>query len=69
MDQWNRIENPEINPRTYGELSYEKEARLHNVGKTVSSTNGAGKTRQVHVKKNETRSFFNTIQKNKLKMH
>ena len=28
-----------------------KEARLHNVGKTVSSTNGAGKTGQLHVKK------------------
>ena len=66
--QWNKIENPEINPCTYVELSYEKEARLHNVGKTVSSTNGAGKTRQVHVKKKETRLFFNTVQKNKLKM-
>ena len=28
-----------------------KEARLHNVGKTVSSTNGAGKSGQPHVKK------------------
>ena len=28
-----------------------KEARLHNVGKIVSSTNGAGKTGQPHVKK------------------
>ena len=27
------------------------EARLHNVGKTISSTNGAGKTGQPHVKK------------------
>ena len=27
-----------------------KEARLHNVGKTVFSTNGAGKTVQPHVK-------------------
>jgi len=27
-----------------------KEARLHNVGKTVSSTNGAGKTGQPYVK-------------------
>ena len=31
-----------------------KEARLHNVGKTVFSTSGAGKTGQLHVK-NEIR--------------
>ena len=31
--------------------SMTKEARLHNVGKTVSSTNGAGKTGQPRVKK------------------
>jgi hypothetical protein len=28
-----------------------KEARLHNIGKTVSSTNNTGKTGQPHVKK------------------
>ena len=28
-----------------------KEARLHSVGKTVSSTNGDGKTGQLYVKK------------------
>ena len=44
-----------------------KEARLYNGGKTVSSVNGAGKTGQLHVKK-EIRTFFNTIHKNKLKM-
>ena len=45
------------------------EARLHNVGKAISSTNGAGKTGQPHVKKKkEIRSFFNSIHKNKLKM-
>ena len=35
-----------------------KEARVHNVGKTVSSANSAGETGQPHVK-NEIRSFFN----------
>ena len=45
-----------------------KEARLHNVAKTVSSTNGAGKTGELHGK-NEIRLFFNTIHtQKKLKM-
>ena len=48
-----------------------KEARPRNVGKTVSSTNGAEKTGQLHGKKYiyiYIRSFLNTIHKNKLKM-
>ena len=46
-----------------------KEARPRNVGKTVSSTNGAEKTGQLHVKKKKKiRSFLNTVHKNKFKM-
>ena len=46
------------------------EARLYNGGKIASSINGAGKSGQLHVKKkkNEIRTFFNTIHKNKFKM-
>ena len=50
IDQWNRKENPEINPHLCSWLIYEKRARLYSGVKAVSSINCVRKTGQRHVK-------------------
>ena len=51
IDQWNKIESPEITHVAMGTLFLTKEARIYNGAKTASSINGAGETGQLHVKK------------------
>jgi hypothetical protein len=49
VDQRNKIEDPEMNPHTYGHLIFDKEAKSSSGKKTAFSTNGAGSTGSYHV--------------------
>jgi hypothetical protein len=54
VEKWNRIEEPEMNPHTYGHLIFDKGAKtLQWKKKTSFSTNGAGTTGSYQVEECE----------------
>jgi hypothetical protein len=44
-DQWNRIEDLDMNPHNYAHLILDKAPKTYDGEKTASSANGAGKSR------------------------
>ena len=51
MDQWHRIESPEINLSLYGQLIFDKVGSSINGAKIAFSKNSVGRAGQLHAKK------------------
>ena len=49
IDQWNRVESPDMDLQLYGQIIFDKTGKIYSGKKTVSSINGAGKTGQLYL--------------------
>ena len=67
MDQYNRIDHPEISPQSCGQLIFDKGTRIHNVKKKSLQQMVLGKLCRC-MQTNEVRALLHILHKNKLKM-
>ena len=68
MNQWNRIQNPELDPQTYGQLISDKAGKSIQWKKDSIFNKDVGKLNH-NMQKNKTGPLSSTIHKNKLKMN